>query len=108
MLKTAGLQPLSRNTATLTNGELHRLAETLKAWPFAVTGTQGWEFAQVTGGGVPLTEIDTRTMMSTLRPGLYLAGEVLDVAGDCGGFNLHWAWCSGIRAGTAAGEALCR
>jgi len=108
VLKTAGLQPLSRNTATLTNGELHRLAETLKAWPFAVTGTQGWEFAQVTGGGVPLTEIDTKTMMSVLRPGLYLAGEVLDVAGDCGGFNLHWAWCSGIRAGTAAGEALCR
>ena len=104
VLKSCGLQPLSRGTATLTNAELHRLAETLKAWIFTVTGTQGWEFAQVTGGGVPLTEIDTDTMMSTLQPNLYLAGEVLDVAGDCGGFNLHWAWCSGIRAGTAAAK----
>ena len=106
VLKSAGLQPLSRATASLTKGELHRLADTLKAWRFPVTGTQGWETAQVTGGGVPLGEVDAVTMQSRMQPGLYLAGELLDVAGDCGGFNLHWAWCSGIRAGKAAAKAV--
>lgn len=106
VLKSAGLQPLSRATASLTKGELHRLADTLKAWRFPVTGTQGWENAQVTGGGVPLGEVDAVTMQSRMQPGLYLAGELLDVAGDCGGFNLHWAWCSGIRAGKAAAKAV--
>ena len=106
VLKSAGLQPLSRPAASLTPAELHRLADTLKAWPFPVTGTQGWDNAQVTGGGIPLAEIDSITMESKTQPGLYLAGEVLDVAGDCGGFNLHWAWCSGIRAGKAAAKAV--
>ena len=106
VLKSAGLQPLSRTSASLTNGELHRLADTLKAWRFPVTGTQGWENAQVTGGGIPLGEVEALTMQSRMQPGLYLAGELLDVAGDCGGFNLHWAWCSGIRAGKAAAKAV--
>ena len=102
VLKSAGLQPLSRPCGTLTAAELHRLADMLKAWPFPVTGTQGWEFAQVAGGGIPLKEVNPSTMESTLVPGLYLAGEVLDVVGDCGGFNLHWAWCSGMRAAKEA------
>ena len=106
VLKSAGLQPLSRPAASLNHAELHRLSDTLKAWAFPVTGTQGWDNAQVTGGGVPLDEIDTVTMQSTVQQGFYLAGEVLDVAGDCGGFNLHWAWCSGIRAGRAAAKAV--
>ena len=106
VLKSAGLQPLSRSAVSLTNAELHRLTDMLKAWPFPVTGTQGWDNAQVTGGGVPLGEVDAATMASKVQPGLYLAGEVLDVTGDCGGFNLHWAWCSGIRAGKAAAKAV--
>lgn len=106
VLKSAGLQPLSRPAASLTNAELHRLTDTLKAWRFPVTGTQGWDNAQVTGGGITLSEVDAVTMQSKAQPGLFLAGEVLDVAGDCGGFNLHWAWCSGIRAGKAAAKAV--
>ena len=106
VLKSAGLS-LSRESRSLTGGEMHRLAELLKAWPFPVTGTQGWEFAQVAGGGIPLKELDLSTMESNLVPGLYLAGEIVDIIGDCGGFNLHWAWCSGMRAGqTAAKEAV--
>ncbi len=105
-LKSAGLSPLSRPCATLTGAELRRLAVTLKAWSFPVLDTQGWDNAQVTGGGIPLREIDLDTMQSLCKPGLYLAGEVLDVTGDCGGFNLHWAWCSGIRAGQAAAKAV--
>ena len=103
VLKSIGLQPLSRPSASLSDGDLQRLADSLKAWRFRVTGTQGWDAAQVTGGGIPLDEVDPDTMESRLQPGLYLAGELLDVAGDCGGFNLHWAWCSGIRAGRSAG-----
>ena len=106
VLKSAGLQPLSRPVTDLSNGDLHRLAETLKCWRFAVTGTQGWDAAQVTGGGIPLSEIDGRAMESKRAPGLHLAGEILDVTGDCGGFNLHWAWGSGIRAGQAAAKAV--
>ena len=90
-------------TAAEGGANIADLADSLKAWRFRVTGTQGWDAAQVTGGGIPLDEVDPDTMESRLQPGLYLAGELLDVTGDCGGFNLHWAWCSGIRAGRSAG-----
>ena len=103
VLKSTGLQPLSRPSASLSDGDLQRLADSLKAWRFRVTGTQGWDAAQVTGGGIPLDEVDPDTMESRRQPGLYLAGELLDVTGDCGGFNLHWAWCIAIRAGRSAG-----
>ena len=72
---------------------------------FPITGVQTWDHAQVTGGGVFLNEIDNR-FRSVKQPGLFLAGEVLDIAGDCGGYNLHWAWCSGITAGEAAAEYI--
>lgn len=78
-----------------------RIAEAMKDWRFAITGTMGWDQAQVTGGGIYLDEIDTQ-FASRKTPGLYLAGEILDVVGDCGGYNLHWAWCSGMIAGHAA------
>ena len=71
-----------------------------------VTGTQGFPSAQVTGGGAALSQFDPRTLESRLHPGLYAAGEVLDVTGECGGFNLHWAWASGLAAGEAAGRTL--
>lgn len=83
---------------------VHRLAElagTCKDWRFPVRGTLGWERAQTTGGGVPLTEAEPETMASRRVPGLYLTGELLDAAGKCGGYNLHWAFCTGILAGRA-------
>lgn len=100
-LKSAGISPLSRNASSLTPREMQQLAEILTDWRFPVAGTLGWDQAQVTGGGILLQEIDG-SFASQCCPGLYLAGEVLDVVGDCGGFNLHWAWCSGMIAGTAA------
>lgn len=81
------------------------LARSLKDWRFPVTGTLGWDQAQVTAGGVSLDEVQ-EDFSSVFEPRLFLAGEVLDVAGDCGGYNLHWAWCSGMEAGRAAAE-LC-
>jgi predicted Rossmann fold flavoprotein len=70
-----------------------------------VTGDAGYDFAEVTAGGVPLREVDLATMESRACPGLYLCGEILDVDGRIGGFNFQWAWASGFVAGTAAGAA---
>lgn len=64
-----------------------------------VTGNMGMEGAQVTAGGVVTMEFDPETLQSRIVPGLYAAGELLDVDGDCGGFNLQWAWSSGMLAG---------
>ncbi len=94
-----------RTIADLTGGELQRAARAAKNWRFPIIGPGPWEDAQVTAGGVPLGEIDIDTMESKKCPGLYLAGEILDVDGDCGGYNLHWAWASGLAAGLASGFA---
>lgn len=63
-----------------------------------VTGTNGFANAQVTAGGADTSQFDAQTMESKLVPGLYASGEVLDIDGDCGGFNLQWAWSSAILA----------
>ena len=78
-----------------------RLAAALKAREFRVHGTRGWNEAEFTSGGVDAREVLPRTLGSKLRKGLYLAGEVLDVQGGRGGYNLAWAWASGFTAGLA-------
>jgi predicted Rossmann fold flavoprotein len=78
------------------------LAERLTRWRLPITGTLSWNRAQVTAGGVPAAEIDPATMASKKVPGLFLAGEIVDVDGDTGGFNLQWSWSSGHVAGTHA------
>jgi predicted flavoprotein YhiN len=79
-----------------------RLAAILKARDFPVQVTRGWNEAEFTSGGVDAREAKHGTLESKLRPGLYLAGEVLDVQGGRGGFNLAWAWASGFVAGLTA------
>lgn len=71
--------------------DFENIAKSLKSFEFRVTGTKGYEFSQVTSGGVDLTEVDKSTLMSKKVRGLYLCGEILDVDSRCGGFNLHWA-----------------
>ena len=88
----------------LTRQQLRKAASLSKDWRFPVTGRGDWESAQVTKGGVPLGEVDLLTLESKKRPGLYLTGELLNIDGDCGGYNLHWAWATGLAAGQAAGE----
>ena len=78
------------------------LARLLKSWSLPVVGTQPWPQAQVTAGGIDLREVDPANLESRLVPGLHFCGEVLDVDGDCGGFNLQWAWSSGWLAGQSA------
>jgi predicted Rossmann fold flavoprotein len=81
-----------------------RLAALLKAREYRVDGTRGWNEAEFTAGGVDAREVEPGTLGSRKSPGLYLAGEVLDVQGGRGGFNLAWAWASGLVAGHAAGK----
>lgn len=106
LLKAAGCAPLSRPSGSLTDSELSRIAALLKGWRFQPNGLSPWNAAQVTAGGVSCREFDPHTMQSRKIPGLYAAGEVLDVDGDCGGFNLQWAWSSGILAGQSAAASL--
>lgn len=97
LAKAAGVAP-DVTGAHLTPAMLDRLAAALSGWTLPVTGTQGFDQAQVTAGGASLGEFDARRMASLKVPGLYAAGEVLDVDGDCGGYNLHWAWASALMA----------
>lgn len=78
-----------------------RLAKTLTEWPLPVVRTRGYNFAEVTAGGVPLAEIDPSTLESRVCPGLHFVGEILDVDGRLGGFNFQWAWSTGYVAGSA-------
>ncbi len=106
LLKEAGLTPLSRLVSELTDGDIRRIAKIVKHWRFPVSGKASWSNAQVTSGGVRLSEIDGMTMQSRLCPGLFAAGEMLNADGRCGGFNLQWAWSTGILAGRSAAATI--
>ncbi len=101
VLRDQGLD-LRSPFGSLDDGGVVVLAALLKQWVFPISGTLGWDQAQVTAGGVATRDVDPGTLESCLVPGLYFAGEVLDVDGDCGGFNLQWAWASATVAATAA------
>ena len=86
---------------TLQDSDPAAIARLLKCKEFKVTGTRGWNEAEFTAGGIPAEEVDPLTLESKLQKGLYFAGEVLDVQGRRGGYNLAWAWASGAVAGRA-------
>ena len=86
----------------LTRDARRSLARAATALELPVTGDRGFDFAEVTAGGVPLSELDLATMESRVRPGLFLCGEICDVDGRVGGFNFQWAWASGYVAGISA------
>lgn len=88
----------------LSTRELKEAASKVKAFDVPLTEPMGMDSAQVTAGGIVTDEFDNTTMESRLVPGLYACGEVLDVDGDCGGYNLQWAWSSGRLAGLSAGR----
>ena len=71
------------------------IVNTIKNLSFNIIDTKGFETCEVCAGGVDTKEVDTKTMQSKKQKDLYLIGEVLDVDGSCGGYNLHWAWASG-------------
>ncbi len=102
VLRESGLADLERCAGAVPAEARGRIAEVLEGWPFDVAGTGPWAHAQVTAGGVDVAEVDPGTLESRRVPNLFLAGEMLDVDGDCGGFNLQWAWASGHVAGEGA------
>ncbi len=95
-----------RRLCDLTDQELLTVCRIAKGLEVHLTEPLGMDSAQVTAGGIVTDDFDSETMESRLVPGLYACGEVLDIDGDCGGYNLQWAWSSGLLAGTAAGEML--
>jgi predicted Rossmann fold flavoprotein len=106
LIRKAGV-PEDRRMCDLSRVEQESLARTLKMTEFGIVGTEPMERATVTGGGVSLDEVDLTTMQARRFPGLYFAGEVLDLWAETGGYNLHFAWASGIRvAETIAGREL--
>ena len=96
--KAAGLSP-AVPLGSLQAADLDALAAQCKDFPLPVTGTCGFDQAQVTAGGLDTAEFDPHTLQSRLVSGLYACGELLDIDGDCGGYNLQWAWSSGRLAG---------
>jgi predicted Rossmann fold flavoprotein len=103
LVTAAGLKS-SESITALDEKTASRLAKLVKHFRFAVTGDMGPVNAQVTAGGIRTDGFDPFTLESRLCPGLYACGEVLDVDGDCGGYNLQWAWSSGHLAGACAAE----
>ncbi|CCO07348.1 NAD(P)/FAD-dependent oxidoreductase [Desulforamulus hydrothermalis] len=102
MLKQAGIQDVQKKVSEVTAAEREKILNILQDWRFAVTGTNTWTAAQVTAGGIDVRDINPRTMESHIMPGLFFAGEIMDIDGDCGGYNLQWAWSSGYVAGVSA------
>ena len=81
-------------------------AALIKEMAFNITGSKGWKEAQITSGGIALHGIAPETLESKFTPGFYMCGEILDYDGKCGGFNLNWAWNTGIKAGRAAARVI--
>jgi predicted Rossmann fold flavoprotein len=90
---------LSRPLQDCPDRDLRRTGELLKRWELKPSGTEGYDTAEVTAGGVDTAELSSKTMESNRVPGLYFIGEVLDVTGELGGFNFQWAWASAFAAG---------
>jgi predicted Rossmann fold flavoprotein len=103
LTKAAGING-NRGISALSDEELLEVCRDVKAFEVPLTQPMGMDSAQVTAGGMLTAEFDAATMESRLVPGLFACGEVLDVDGDCGGYNLQWAWSSGRCAGLAAGK----
>ncbi len=105
LLEEAGFAP-AQPASLMSESQIRTFTETVKRFCVPIHATRSFEQAQVTAGGVATDEICADTMESKLIPGLYVAGEMLDIDGICGGFNLQWAWSSGAVAGRHARDAI--
>ncbi len=103
LIKSAGISN-NRLVSSIDNKEIEEICTAVKSFEILLTEPLGMDSAQVTAGGIVTAEFDPLTMESKLVPGLYACGEVLDIDGDCGGYNLQWAWSSGRLAGHSAGK----
>lgn len=104
VLKAAGIENADKKCAEVSANERKNIVRTLLSWDLPVIDTNSFKDAQVTAGGVNTNEIDAKTLESKIVPGLYFCGEVLDIDGDSGGYNLQFAWSSGRVAGENAAK----
>ncbi len=102
ILKEAGIKDLKVPAANISLQEIEQIVNILINWTFKISGTKGWNSSQVTAGGIDTNEINQTSMESKIAKGLFFAGEIIDVDGLCGGYNLQWAWSSGYIAGKNA------
>lgn len=100
-LKEAKINDLHKPVCDLTWSEKSNIISLMKKWQFSCVGTNGFNNAQVTSGGINTSEVNSSTLESKIIDNLYFTGEILDVHGDCGGFNLQWAWSSAYTVATA-------
>jgi predicted flavoprotein YhiN len=105
LIATADVNP-RRTLSNLSRQERHRLIEVLVRTELPWTADEGYKKAEVTGGGVRLSEVDPRTMESRRHRGLFLCGEMLDAFGPIGGHNFFWAWATGRAAGLSAAAVI--
>ena len=106
VLTAAAGVPMQRSCAMLSDEDIRQVVDVVKGLEVSLTDTMGMDSAQVTAGGICTDEFDPQTMNSRLVSDLYACGEVLDIDGDCGGYNLQWAWSSGRLAGHCAGGSV--
>ena len=104
LLREATDMPLSALVSSFSDKDIDKLVFACKALKIQVTGTMPFANAQTTAGGIDTTDFDPSTLGSVKCPGLFACGEVLDIDGDCGGFNLQWAWSSGILSGCSSAQ----
>ena len=103
LLERAGI-PAEKKAAKCSEREITKLTQIITRFSYEITGVRKFDQSQVTAGGVRTSEIHAKTMESKFHPGLYFAGEVMDIDGMCGGYNLQWAWSSGYIAGVSAAK----
>ncbi len=101
--KVSGLYNFAKTAGSLTDKEIRRIVRAMKAFSLSVKGTKGFADAQVTAGGAAVDEFNPATLESCKVNSLYCCGEILDIDGGCGGYNLQWAWSSGLLAGELGG-----
>lgn len=106
IIKEAKIEKQNTLIKDLSTNQINRLIDLLFDWRFLITGSKSFHDAQATAGGCKLDEINSDSMESKLIPGLYIIGELTDIDGRCGGFNLQWAWSSGFLAGYHASTGL--
>ncbi len=105
LLKECGIAPNGK-ICELSDNEILKLAKLCKCWNIRIRTARGFDFAQVTAGGADCSQFNKETMESKLIENLFCCGEALDIDGDCGGYNLQWAWSSGRTAGHTIGERI--
>ncbi len=105
LMKECNIAPNGR-VNELSNNDIEKLAKICKCWNIKIKNSRSFDYAQVTAGGADCSQFDEKTMESKLQKNVFCCGEALNIDGDCGGYNLQWAWSSGRMAGSTISERI--